>query len=133
MLYGVSSNWNSFDYNRWSLDPEGILDYIHESRFGHWSASHMHRITPNERYPQNRKNKNGLKCLELHIIFFFVVVLGAIVATICSLLGHLFTSSLFLGGPNSPMSQLATNFPIYSNIQVSGKETKHTEDHPPRQ
>ena len=44
MLYGVSSNWNSFDYNRWSLDPEGILDYIHESRFGHWSASHTHRI-----------------------------------------------------------------------------------------
>lgn len=25
---------NSFDYNRWSLDPEGILDYIHESRLG---------------------------------------------------------------------------------------------------
>lgn len=83
--------------------------------------------------PKTGKTKNGLKCLELHVIFFCVIVLGAIVATICSLLGHLFTSSLFLGGPNSPTSQLATKFPIYSNIQVSEKETKHTEDHLPRQ
>lgn len=91
----------------------------------------MHRITPNERYPQTGKKK-GLKCLELHVIFF-VIVLGAIVATICSLLGHLFTPSLFLGGSNSPMNQLATEFPIYSDMQVSENETKHTEDHPPRQ
>lgn len=92
----------------------------------------MHRITPNERYPQNKKNKNGLKCLELHIIFF-VIVLGAIVAAICSLLGHLFAPRLFLGGANSPMKQLARKCPIYLETKVPKNEIKHTEDHPPRQ
>jgi hypothetical protein len=79
-----------------------------------------------KRYPKLKGNK-GLRCSKLHIIFFLIIVLGAIVPAIRSLFGHLFASGLFFRGPNSPVN------PLVISTQVSDHGNKHTEDHPPRQ